>query len=111
MDQRGQRHNDLQSQLIERATRDQGFREELIRDPRGVIGREMGVEIPPTVEIRVVEETPTASYLVLPPIPATAGQQLSDEDLEAVAGGWTGNTDPACDASCPTYSTAGCGCR
>ena len=104
MDQRGQRRNDLQSQLIERATRDQGFREELIRDPRGVIGRELGVEIPQSVEIRVVEESPTASYLVLSPAPASPGQQLSDQDLEAVAGGSTLFTECfTCDFSDACY--------
>ena len=84
-----ERRNQLEAQLIERASRDRGFRQELMRDPRGLIGRELGLEIPPTVDIRVVEESTTASYLVLPPAPAASGQQLSDHDLEAVAGGWS----------------------
>ena len=99
MERRGQRRGELQSEIIERATRDPGFRQELIRDPRDVIGRELGVEIPPSVEIRVLEESTTTSYLVLPPAPVAAGQQLSDRDLEAVAGGWTALTD--CNFTCP----------
>ena len=92
MEQQGQRRSELQAQLIERATRDQSFREELVRDPWGVIGRELHVEIPPGVEIRVVEETPTTSYLVLPPPPAAPGEELSDGDLDMVAGGSTAST-------------------
>ena len=87
MDQQGRRRDELQGQLIERATRDQAFREELVRDPKVVIQRELGLEIPESVDIRVVEETPTTSYLVLPPAQAASGQQLSDRELEGVAGG------------------------
>ena len=111
MDQRGQRRDELQSRLIERATRDQGFREELMRDPRGVIGREMGIDVPEGVEIKVVEESPTTSYLVLPPAPASPGQELSDRELEAVAGGWSiaGETDcGSCYNSCGVVT---CDCR
>ena len=99
MERQGQRRSELRAQLIERATRDQAFRQELVRDPKGVIQRELSVEIPPGVDIRVVEESPTTSYLVLPPAPVASGQQLSDRDLEAVAGGWSAWTDcGSCDA-------------
>jgi hypothetical protein len=89
MEQKTQQRNEMQAQLVERAGRDQAFRQELIANPKAVIAREFGLQIPATVEIRVVEETPTTAYLVLPAAPLRAGQQLSEQEMEAVAGGST----------------------
>ena len=95
MMQGNQSSTEMQAQLIERATRDPEFRRELIEDPRAVIQREFGIDVPDRVDIRVVEESPTTSYLVLPSPAPEAGQELSDEELEAVAGGWASpNDDP-----------------
>lgn len=77
------------SQVIDRSTRDPRFRQELLRNPKESVEQEMGVRVPANMEIRVVEETASTLYLVLPPRPAVAGQELSDRELEQVAGGWT----------------------
>ena len=45
---------------------------------------DLGLEFPDGVEVRVVEQSAEAYYFPLPPQPDTA---LSDEALEAVAGG------------------------
>ena len=82
------------SRVIERATRDPQFRQELLRDPTKTVELELGVRIPDGTEIRVVEETPSRLYLVLPPRSMATGQELSDQDLEQVAGGWTGYVCP-----------------
>ena len=94
MERQRRRGDDLRAQLIEQATRDQAFRQELVRDPKGAVQRELGLRVPPGFEITVLEETPTTAYLVLPPVPGTSGQELSERDLEAVAGGW-GSWDDA----------------
>jgi Nitrile hydratase, alpha chain len=86
-DQSSSNRNTVTSQVIERATRDSQFRQELLRDPNGTLERELGVNIAAGVEIRVVEETPSTLYLVLPPQPMQAGQEFSDQELERVAGG------------------------
>jgi hypothetical protein len=97
MDQQAQRRTELQAQLIERASRDQAFRQELMANPKAVIARELGVPIPASVEIRVVEETPSSAYLVLPAAPVRAGQELSEQELEAVAGGyWSADCSGGC---------------
>ena len=45
--------------------------------------------------MRVVEGSRTTSYLVLPSTASAAHQELSDDELEAVAGGWASpNDDP-----------------
>jgi hypothetical protein len=81
------------SQVIDRATRDAQFREHLLQDPTTTIEQELGVRIPESIEIRVVEETPATLYLVLPPQSIAAGQELSDRDLEQIAGGWSSALD------------------
>jgi hypothetical protein len=80
----------MTSQVIERATRDPQFRQELLQNPKETLERELGVRLPAGIEIRVVEETPSTLYLILPPQPMQAGQELSDQELEQVAGGWSG---------------------
>ena len=70
--------------IIARALKDEAFRKELISDPKGVISRETGAEIPDNLEIKIVEEAENVAYFVLPHIPSDL---LSDDALDAVAGG------------------------
>src|SRR5438105_1038981 len=65
---------DLEAHLIARTWKDQAFRQELLRDPKAALGRELaqlapGAALPEDVEIHVLEETPTTRYLVLPAKP------------------------------------------
>ncbi len=73
--------------LIARAGRDAAFRQELFNSPKAVIQRELGVSIPAETEVQVLEPTDTKAYMVLPARTATEGEELSEEELEAVAGG------------------------
>jgi hypothetical protein len=68
-----------------RALRDEAFKERLLADSAPTLA-EQGVRFPPGVEVRVHQSTPTLVHLVLPPRPA---EELSDEQLDAVAGGDT----------------------
>jgi hypothetical protein len=77
----------LEARLLERAREDTAFRRALIGDPKGTLERELGVTVPARVGLTVLEETPTARYLVLPPAPMRENSELSDKELEAVAGG------------------------
>ncbi len=70
--------------IIAKALKDEAFRKELINDPKGVIARETGAQIPDSLEIKVVEEAENIAYFVLPQIPSGL---LSDDALDAVAGG------------------------
>jgi hypothetical protein len=86
-----QGRKDFESGIIDQAWKDEGFKEELLRDPRSVISREIGQHIPQNINIKVLEETSDTIYFVLPqsPLDKRAGLEgeLTDEDLEAVAGG------------------------
>jgi hypothetical protein len=55
----------------------------LLHDPRAAIAAETEGSIPSGMEIRVVEETATVRYLVLP----RNTTRLSDEELDLTAGG------------------------
>jgi Nitrile hydratase, alpha chain len=102
---------DFELQLIEKAWKDAAFRQALVTDPQGALERELGGKLPAGVQVKVLAETPDTFYLVLPANPdrAPAGQ-LTDQQLEAVAGGgWTSDCgDTNCGASCDTCHTCTC---
>lgn len=81
-----QSRQELESQLIAKAWQDETFKQELITNPKAVFAKEMGQTLPENIEIRVLEETPTTFYIVVPKNPEVS-EELSDEALEAVAGG------------------------
>ena len=62
---------------------DPDLRERMQTNPSGVL-QEKGVDILPGLDLQVVETTADVRYFVLPPDPNAA---LSEESLDAVAGG------------------------
>lgn len=81
--------------VVRRSMEDDSFRRALVADPRAAIEQAFGTELPEGGEIRVVEETADVVYLVLPPRSAVGPSgELSDSDLEAVAGGDGGSWPP-----------------
>ena len=68
-------------QLVARAWGDEAFKQRLLA--------EQVIDVPPGVEVRVHESTDAVVHLTPPPKPA---EELSDEQLEAVAGGDTVGT-------------------
>jgi hypothetical protein len=92
-------------QLIEKAWKDAAFRQRLLADPQGTLEREVGGKLPARLKVKLVEETADTCYLVLPANPdrAPAGE-LADQQLEAVAGGWSGASDcGSCPGTCATH--------
>jgi hypothetical protein len=95
---------EFELQLIEKAWKDAAFRQALLTDPQGAVESELGAKLPAGLQVKVLAETPDTFYLVLPANPdrAPAGQ-LTDQQLEAVAGGWTAQSDCA---SCEPFTCA-----
>jgi hypothetical protein len=80
--------NELEAKLVAQAWKDEAFKQELINNPKAVLEREIGQKIPENADIRVLEETANTVYLVIPKKPTV--DELSEEQLEAVAGGGSG---------------------
>ena len=80
-----QRVVDGQLTLLAKAWHDAAYKQALLQDPKGVIAREFGTGVPAEVAVQVVAEDAHTQYLVLPP--ALEDLELSDEQLEQVAGG------------------------
>jgi hypothetical protein len=99
--------DEVERRLVERSIEDEEFRRRLVDDPKGILEQELGRGLPEGVEVRVVEESADTIYLVLPSASALGDQggELSEEELEAVAGGlgdrYTDNDD-TCGRACDT---------
>jgi hypothetical protein len=92
---------EMERRLIERSLQDQSFRQRLLDDPKGTIEQELGGRLPESIEVRAVEETADTIYLVLPSAsPVGEGGELSDQELEQVAGGE--RTEVTCYDTCAT---------
>jgi hypothetical protein len=90
-------------QVVARAWGDDAFKARLLAEPAPALA-EHGIELPPGLEVRVYEDTARLVHLTLPPAPP---DELSDEQLDAVAGGDTaGTSSTLATLSCPV-STAG----
>src|SRR3712207_1508563 len=90
---------EMERRLLQRSLEDD-FRRRLLEDPRAAVEHELGTRPPKSVQVRAVEETPDTIYLVLPstsPI-GEKGGELSDRELESVAGGgsWADPTYASC---------------
>ena len=69
--------------IVAKAWRDPAFKAELIANPAAALKAE-GIDVPDGMAVTVVENTDKHFHLVLPPVPT---DELSDEALDAVAGG------------------------
>lgn len=78
---------DIETQLIAKAWKDEAYKQQLLNNSKAVIEQEFGVQLPDEVNVQVLEENPTSLYFVLPMRPDLSRSELSEEQLEAIAGG------------------------
>jgi hypothetical protein len=103
----GRTRSEMERTIVERSLEDEVFRQRLLDDPKGTVEQELGRGLPEGVQVRVVEESADTLYLVLPSASALddRGDELSDQELEAVAGGVGGkytDNDNTCGRACDT---------
>ena len=88
---------EMEQRLVQRSLEDDVFRQQLLADPRAIIERELRTQLPEEVTVVAVEESADTIYLVLPSSsPLGGGSELSDQELEAVAGGWESSGGNTC---------------
>ncbi|MDZ8106187.1 MAG: NHLP leader peptide family RiPP precursor [Nostoc sp. DedQUE12a] len=85
--EQAQTRQDIEARIIAKAWKDEAYKQELLTNSKAVIEREFGVEFPADVNVQVLEENSTSLYFVLPVSPIAIIQELSEQELEAIAGG------------------------
>jgi hypothetical protein len=78
--------HDLEAKIVKRCWEDEAFRKEFTADPAGVFVKYLAVPKGKVPKIVVYEETSGSWHIVLPAKPAGA-DELSEKDLEKIAGG------------------------
>ena len=82
--------NEIETQLIEKASVDPAFRQRLLDNPKAAIADLLNVVLPPGMQITVLEQQPGQHILVLPPlVPTPEAIPLADLELALVGGGRT----------------------
>jgi hypothetical protein len=77
---------DIEAAIVGRTWKDASFKHEFLADPKGTVEKYSGQAMPASFKIVVHEEDPNTMHISLPLPPANVGE-LSEDDLEKVAGG------------------------
>src|SRR5688500_13981050 len=77
---------EMETLIVERAWKDPAFHDEFVADPKATIEKYSGQKLPAEVKLFAHAEDDQTVHFVIPKKPANA-DELSDEDLEKVAGG------------------------
>ncbi len=71
--------------LLSRSATDRGFRQKLLTEPRAAIAEYTGRDVPDSFDVVFVENTAAATIVLPDPVDPEA--ELSEAELETVAGG------------------------
>ncbi len=85
---------EMRDLLAKFSTENADYRAAVINDPKKIIEAQFQLSVPDGVTLKVVEDSAETINIVLPP--NQAGGELSDADLEAVAGGGIKMDDATC---------------
>jgi len=94
MDWTQEKINLIYTKALNQAAVDRDFRQELLDSPNTAISKLAGMDVPEDFSIRVIENDPAYfATIILPPF--NSGD-LSDDDLDSVAGGMYEQLDGCC---------------
>src|SRR5262245_34874895 len=77
---------DIEAKIIALAWQDDDFRRKFVADPKGQFEQRLGTKLPVSLKMMVHEENENSLHFVIPTKPKAVAE-LSDEELEKVAGG------------------------
>ena len=80
---------ELQDRIAKRAWENPEFEAEFMSDPKGAFEKYTGQRLPAELSIHAHYNTPNEIHFVIPQRPASSADELTDDDLERVAGGET----------------------
>jgi hypothetical protein len=83
---------EMQDLVTKFATENPTYRNALLADPKRTIEKQFGIDLG-NIKVQALAETAETAFVVVPHVPAEG--ELSDADLEKVAGG--GGKDVSCD--------------
>ena len=81
-----QTENEMRARVVEMAAADDGFRAQLMADPKAALQDAIGVNIPDGIRVEVHAEGANVAHLVLPP-----SSGLSEGELEQAHGSLFGD--------------------
>jgi hypothetical protein len=79
---------DLETALIEKCWKDPEFKKTVLSDPKGMLESHIGQKLPAPLKVFIHEEDANTLHFSIPPTPSNLSE-LSDDELEKVAGGIT----------------------
>jgi len=88
MENHEQTRHDLEAKIVRRCWQDEEFRKNFTADPSGAFVKYLHVPAGNLPKIAVHHEEPGSWHIVLPQSPPNASE-LSEQDLETIAGGTT----------------------
>jgi hypothetical protein len=84
-----EKRQDVETQIIVRALKDESFKQQLLNNPdvaKAEIENALGEKVSDDFKVQVLAETSDTAYIVLPYVPST--EAMTDEQLELVASGF-----------------------
>jgi len=78
---------ELETKIIVKAWENEEFRTRFLAEPKAMFEERLGVKLPERLTITAHAEDAEHLHLVIPAKPAVDMDELSDEDLERIAGG------------------------
>lgn len=78
---------ELEAKIVARAWEDEDFRRRFLANPKAMFEEYLGTKLPENLVMTAHEEDTNSLHFVIPAKPTVDLEELSDEDLERVAGG------------------------